>query len=642
MYVIIIRQMVKEEKTIDGFAVRKAKDSKLVTRSKAEKIKQPVAKPKAKAATKPTAKKPAVKKVAKVAKTTDIAKPAKCKVAKKSVVRKPKMVVPSSSSSILEIEDEAIKVPKRDEALEEELFGKNSEAHEDFLAAPETFALGDEDDRGTSEGRLEEVGDEEVIEMKQEKKTKRELRKAEKAARAERKALAKAKKKEGKKSRTGLIVLIALLVILLSGGAFLYFWGDSLLKKITGGEGSLWGAVTTLTRETYEPLKTDESGRTNILLYGTSGYDMEGTEGDGSHDGAALTDSIMVLSLDQETGDIAMVSLPRDLYARPTCTGTGKVNEVYWCAIYKYQEPLTAEQEAEGANALQAKIQEILGIETQYYVHVNWGALVDIVNALGGIDVTLDEDINDYYWTKAVYQAGVEYHLDGGEALGLARARHGTTSGDFTRGNSQQKILIAIKDKVVEKGLGLSEALTMINAIGDNIRSNFNMEAIKTGMHLLETFDLETMRQIPLVGDTYYMTTAMIDGISYVVPVGGADNYVRLQEYITRMLKSSPAEREGAELEVLNGTGEAGVAAAEKERLEKHGYIIKNIDDAPEGEYTEDIEIYDTSEGLKPETKKALEDFYGVEMRPMEDLPADISPIGYDFIIIIGDSSTAD
>lgn len=617
--------MVKEEKTIDGFAVRKAEDSKLVTRSKAEKIKQPVAKPAAK------------KKIAmKTAKA-----PAKRKTTRKATSSRPSS---SAAKNDWKIEDEVAEKPTRDAELEAELFGKREEAHESFLEAPETFSLGDEsDERGTSEGRLEEVGDEEVIEMKQEKKSKRELRKAKKAAKAERKALEKARKKENgsKAGKIVRIVLIVILVALIGGGVYLYFWGDALLKKITGGEGTLWGAVTTLTKETYEPLKTDENGRTNILIYGTSGYDMEGTDGDYTHDGAALTDSIMVVSLDQETGDMAMVSLPRDLYARPTCTATGKVNEVYWCATFKYKEPLSAEQEAEGANAVQTKIKEILGVDTQYYMHVNWGALVDVVDALGGIDVTLDENINDYNYTEAVFEAGVEYHLDGEEALALSRARHGTEHGDFTRGNSQQKILVAIKDKVVEKGLGLSEALAMINAVGDNIRSNFDMDAIKTGMHLLETFDLDSMRQLPLVGDTYYMTTATIDGISYVVPIGGAGNYAKLQEYIARMLKSNPAEREGAEIEVLNGTGEAGVAATEKERLEKRGYTITEVGNAPEGDYkyTEDIEIYDTSEGLKPETKKALEDFYGVEMKPMEDLPNDISPIGYDFIIIIGDSS---
>ncbi|MBQ8996555.1 LCP family protein [Candidatus Saccharibacteria bacterium] len=608
--------MVKEEKTIDGFSVRKAKDSKLVTRSKAEKLAQP-------------AKKTAPKKPA--------SKPArKATPAKKKAVKKTRPVK-------IEIADE-VRETKVDTRLEEELFGKREEAHEDFLAPVESFDLGEEDKGGTSEGRLEEVDDAEVIEMKNEKKTKRELKKAEKAAKKERKALAKQKKAE-KKSKGKLVVKIVLAILLIAiigGGVYLYFWGNDLIKKLTGGEGSVWSAIGAMTSETYEPLKTDANGRTNILLYGTSGFDASGTGyGGGTHDGSSLTDSIMILSLDQETGDIAMVSLPRDLKAGYTCTSTGKVNEVYWCATFKYDKPLTIEQEAEGANALQAKIQEILGIETQYFVHMNWGALVSIVDTLGGITITLDEDINDYNWTGAVYEAGVEYTIGGEQALGLARARHGTQYGDFTRGNSQQKILIGIKNKVVEKGLSLTDALTILNALGDNLRSNLDMEAMKTGMHLLETFDLDSMRQIPLVGDAYYMTTANIGGISYVIPSEGADRYTKLQEYIARMLKSNPAEREGAELLVLNGTGEAGVAATERERLEKRGYTIKAIDDAPEGEYayTEDIEIYDTSEGLKPETKKALEDFYGVEMKDMAELPNGISPVGYDFIIIIGDSS---
>ena len=53
-----------------------------------------------------------------------------------------------------------------------------------------------------------------------------------------------------------------------------------------------------------------------------------------------------------------------------------------------------------------------------------------------------------YYWTGAVYEPGIAYTLNGEQALGLARARHGTTGGDFSRGASQQKILIGIKNKI--------------------------------------------------------------------------------------------------------------------------------------------------------------------------------------------------
>ena len=623
--------MVKEEKTIDGLPVRTVRDSKLVTKiSDIEK-----AQPKKKAPTKAGSGRK------NVVKNTTVSTARKAPKKTKSARRSVEGFTPVRHNKV-EIHDEARKIEVSDAALEEELFG-TEKAHEDFLAPVGSLDLGEEDEKEVSEGRVEEVGDEEVVEMKQAKKSKRELKRAEKAAKAERKALEKAKK--GKKGgKVVKIILLVLLVLIIGAGVYLYFWGNDLIKRITGGEGNIWSAIGTVTSETYEPLKTDAQGRTNILLYGTSGFDEKGTGFDGySHDGASLTDSIMVVSLDQETGDVAMVSLPRDLYARPTCTGTGKINEVYWCATFNYETPLTAEQESEGAVALQAKIQEILGIDTQYYMHMNWGALMSIVDTLGGITVTLDEDIDDRGWTNAVYQAGVPYEIDGAAAVGLARARHGTQYGDFSRGASQQKILVGIKNKVVEKGLGLTEALAIINAVGDNLRTNFEMSAIKTGMHLLEEFDLESVRQIPLVGDTYYMSTANIDGISFVVPTAGAGNYTALQEYIGRMLKSNPAEREGAELEVLNGTGEAGVAAQERERLEKRGYKIKEIGDAPEGEYiyAEDIELYDTSEGLKPETLKALQDFYGVEAKPEASLPNGISGVGYDFIVVIGDSTKA-
>ncbi len=168
---------------------------------------------------------------------------------------------------------------------------------------------------------------------------------------------------------------------------------------------------------------------------------------------------------------------------------------------------------------------------------------------------------------------------------------------------------------------------------------NLNMSEIKTGMHLLETFDLDNIRQIPIWDDnTKYMSFGNKDGISYVIPSAGFGVYGPLQEYITQQLKSNPAEREGAIIIVYNGSGEDGVAAQEREMLEDKGYKVRDIANAPEGEYkyTEDIEIYDASEGLKPDTKKALEKFYGVEAKDMSLLPNGISPIGYDFIIIVG------
>ena len=86
---------------------------------------------------------------------------------------------------------------------------------------------------------------------------------------------------------------------------------------------------------------------------------------------------------------------------------------------------MEGDAEQAGAEALVNEVSDILGLDFQYYAHLNWGSLVTIVDILGGITVTVDEDIDDYYYTGAVFQAGVPYTIDGSQALGLARARHG-------------------------------------------------------------------------------------------------------------------------------------------------------------------------------------------------------------------------
>lgn len=436
----------------------------------------------------------------------------------------------------------------------------------------------------------------------------------------------KQKKPMSKKRKIITWTILIIVFILIGGVIWLILWGNDIIAKITGGQGTIFDLFT----ETYEPLKTDENGRTNILAFGTSGYNMEGDEGNGTHDGAQLTDSILVISLDQETGDVAMLSLPRDLKASPTCTATGKINEVYWCAN------MNGDNEPAGAEALTTEVSSILGIDFQYYAHINWGSLVQIVDTLGGINVTLDEDIEDYYYTGAVFQAGTPYTINGEQALGLARARHGTASGDFSRGASQQKILIGIKDKVSEKDLSITDLIGLASTLGDNLRTNFSIEEMKTLAHLSSAFDLETMRQVSLIEPEQLMTTGNINGISYVLPSAGVGNYGAIQTYVAKMFSSDPRDYEDYTILVLNATEAPGLAATEKSTLKETGYDNIYTDDAPEGEYNEGYTLYTTT-NTAPGTKKLLEEKYGTS-QPVDNLPANI-PTNYDFILIINTNS---
>lgn len=343
-------------------------------------------------------------------------------------------------------------------------------------------------------------------------------------------------KKRSARKIARLIVLTAVFIFVVATTS-LGMYGNTLVSKLTSGRSGLFSLLSTVLGARAD-LRTDENGRINVLVFGTSGYEMSGS----GHDGAELTDSIMVVSFDKNNKDLSMVNLPRDLLVG-TCTTTGKVNEVYWCANQN------GDNEESGAAALQAKIYEVLGVNTQYRVHVDWGALIQIVDNLGGITVTLDEDIEDD-WTGTFIKAGEPVTLNGERALGLARARHGTSGGDFTRGNSQQKILIALQEKILQDGVSFTQALGLVEAIGDNVRMDFKVEELRTLLDLAQETSLSDMRQVPLVGlpdGGDLLTTGTVNGISYVLPMDGQGNYARIKDYIYHVFLTAPEKETSSE-----------------------------------------------------------------------------------------------
>ena len=421
--------------------------------------------------------------------------------------------------------------------------------------------------------------------------------------------------------------------ILLIGGIAFAIWGNALIAKLTGGKSGLFDLIGALT--SHVDLKTDKNGRTNILLFGTSGFNMDGTGfGGEEHDGSQLTDSIMLLSVDQKSGDVAMTSLPRDLYVGNTCTSTGKINEVYYCAN------MDGKNEEAGAEALENVVGEIFDIDIQYWAHMNWGALQKVVDSVGGITVTLDEDIEDD-WTKTYIKANTPTDLDGWKAVALARARHGTEMGDFSRGNSQQKIIAGLQNKLLNGGIDLGSALGIVDAVGDNIRSNFSLDEVKAVYYIAKDISMDKIRQIPLIDPAHniaYLTTASMNGASYVVPTAGIKNYTEIQDYIHRMISSDPVVRENAMILVLNGSGSEGLASSEKAKLNTDGFTNVETANTPAGDYPDKYYLYDIT-GNKPGTVEALSKRYGVEAASRDALPANINPGDADIVVVLGSAN---
>lgn len=402
-----------------------------------------------------------------------------------------------------------------------------------------------------------------------------------------------------------------------------------------------------------QPLKKDANGRSNFLVFGTAEDDEGGT-----HGGANLTDSIMVVSVNQDKKDAYMVSLPRDLWValEKTCSvgNQEKLNTVYFCGSDD------GEDEAAGAASLSKKVGEITGLDIQYYVHLNFTAVVDAVDAVGGIDVTIpDYDPNspgildrNFDWKCGYrcyyvnYKDGEKVHLDGEHALALSRARnaaggYGLPNGNFDREKNQQMIIKALREKALSAGTltNLGAVTGLIDAMGKNLRTNIETKEIRTLMDVAAKIPSESIVSISLNADgESLVTTGNYLGRSIVRPVAGLLDYSEIRSYIRKQISSEAFVKEGATVVVLNGSGTAGVAQKVSDSLEDKGFTVGLPGNAPDGEYGK-VTIYQL-DSAKTATAAKLKELYGGELktsRPPFSVVGDAA-----FVIVVGDASIAD
>lgn len=184
-------------------------------------------------------------------------------------------------------------------------------------------------------------------------------------------------------------------------------------------------------------------GRLTVLLLG-SDYRP-------SHAGNR-TDTIMVVSLNPDTGAVAAASIPRDTSGFPLGDGRtfrSKVNGLYQALI----DDMGA---TKAGREMKRIVGDALGVEIDSYAVVGFEGVRQLVDAVGGVDVRLAKAVNDpFYWVsktkRGVYfPAGVN-HLNGDRALIFARTRKGDN--DFERARRQQLLVAAAVDAVRERGL---------------------------------------------------------------------------------------------------------------------------------------------------------------------------------------------
>lgn len=278
------------------------------------------------------------------------------------------------------------------------------------------------------------------------------------------------------------------------------------------------------------------NGRVNILL---AGYSTD----DAGHQGAELTDSIMIASINTSTKQVTLISIPRDLYVNIPGHGYSKINAAYEDG---YAETGTT---AGGMDLLEETLTNDFGVQFSYYSLLNYTAFKQAVDDVGGVTITINSSD-----PRGVYDSntGIDLPngsvtLNGTQALALARSRgdgkvtYGFSSGDFTRTQYQQEILEAVLAKA-----GSLSTLTnplkvgsLANAFTSNVKTDMTIgeiETLATKMHGFSSSNVTSVTLNNYQGTDYLTDYYTSSGQDALIPKAGIDDYSALQSLIQSLL----------------------------------------------------------------------------------------------------------
>lgn len=419
-------------------------------------------------------------------------------------------------------------------------------------------------------------------------------------------------------------------IVLLLGG-FLLLKGYLSLNKVFKG-----GGDAAALQSDVDPslLRGEGDGRVNILLLGRGG------EG---HDGADLTDTILLASVDPVNKKTALVSIPRDLWVSAPNSGSSKINAVFANAKQAALRNTDDKQKAEeaGIKAAQEVVKEVLGVPIHYYGMVDFKAFEDGINTIGGVTVNVPEDLVDrtMAWENngdpVLAHAG-EQTFDGRKALMYVRSRHGSARGDFDRTERQRLLITATSQKVLSANTFTNpvKISNLLDNFGSHVATDFS---VNDGLRLMEIIkdvgdDVESIGLADPPNE--FLTTGFAGSLSIVRPVEGIGNYDAIHTFIRSKLKDGYIVKENAKVVVLNGTTISGEAGKKADELKSYGYNVTKVDDAPTQDYAETI-IVDRTHKKKPYTRNYLEKRFDV--KAVSQLPDDtIQAENADFVIILG------
>jgi len=372
--------------------------------------------------------------------------------------------------------------------------------------------------------------------------------------------------------KTWFKIVGSLVIILLIVFGFLAWKTGGVLNKISSG--NLLGSIVKSIPGINNELKGETEDRINIALLGMRGENVAG--------GGLLADTIMVVSFKPKEGKVSMISIPRDLQVKiPGTEDLQKIN-----AVHHYGEQ---KEKGQGLEDMQTVLSDILGISVDYAVSINFSGFEQLIDAVGGIEITLDKPFEELmqfneakvcdgdkggvftvptgkyeykidYRGKVVAQyplctnpdveCGGEFklpagtqNLNGEKALCYVRSR--VTSSDFERAKRQQIVLQLLREKLLSMGTltNFDSINKIFAALGDNVRSTLEVWEMKRFFELynqMQNFQVyQRVLENSEEGLLYNPTDAPKEYGYILRPIG--DNYEKIRA-MARDIFTLPAQ----------------------------------------------------------------------------------------------------
>jgi LCP family protein required for cell wall assembly len=362
-------------------------------------------------------------------------------------------------------------------------------------------------------------------------------------------------------------------------------------------------------------------GRLNILLIGADQRPKDNTFN---------TDTMIVVSIDPDSKQVAMFQLPRDVVDVPLPPGSaqntfgpvyrGKINSL-WTAATLRPDLFPGNTAVRGYNALKATLGYLYGIPIDYYVEVNFDGFKQVIDTLGGVTINVQMPVTDDYYPgddgrlhRVYIPTGIQ-HMTGAQALVYARSRHG--SNDFDRGQRQQRVLLSLREQA-NVGQLISHFSDLVKALRSAVHTDIPISQLQKLLPLVATVDTTNIRSYVFAPPLYGTEVAHGDPRGYIIEPAiqkiriAVANAFKVDPKI-EALRQKVAEENGVAW-VLNGSNNPTSASDLAAYLEYMGVTASAPNQAPTnaGSQTK-IVAYNGAAAKLPATIQLLEQVLGVK-----------------------------